>query len=178
MVGDKGNGRSSDVEAEVLRARRARGAARDPGALVRREDLTNCRFQTPTLKIPFAVRADESADWKSTMMANIEDDVFMEKLQEIDESLLNAAFKNQSTWWPGLKEKDKDWISSKHSKVMPTTKSRKSKKKSTRRKSTRSAPTKKCSRRRLNSKKMRGGVTRTRSGRTRKRKIEITNIPR
>ena len=26
------------VEAEVLRARRARGAARDPGALVRRED--------------------------------------------------------------------------------------------------------------------------------------------
>ena len=61
---------------------------------------------------------------------------------------------------------------------MPTTKSRKSKKKSTRRKSTRSAPTKKCSRRRLNSKKMRGGVTRTRSGRTRKRKIEITNIPR
>ena len=34
-----GNGRSSDVEAEVLRARRARGAARDPGALVRREDL-------------------------------------------------------------------------------------------------------------------------------------------
>ena len=27
------------VEAEVLRARRARGAARDPGALVRREDL-------------------------------------------------------------------------------------------------------------------------------------------
>ena len=31
------------------------------------------------------------------------------------------------------------------------------------------APTKKCSRRRLNSKKMRGGVTRTRSGRTRKR---------
>ena len=42
----------------------------------------------------------------------------MEKLQEIDESLLNAAFKNQSTWWPGLKEKDKDWISSKHSKVV------------------------------------------------------------
>ena len=78
----------------------------------------NCRFQTPTLKIPFAVRADESADWKSTMMANIEDDVLMEKLQEIDESLLNAAFKNQSTWWPGLKEKDKDWISSKHSKVV------------------------------------------------------------
>ena len=78
----------------------------------------NCRFQTPTLKIPFAVRADESADWKSTMFANIEDDVLMEKLQEIDESLLNAAFKNQSTWWPGLKEKDKDWISSKHSKVV------------------------------------------------------------
>ena len=52
------------------------------------------------------------------------------------------------------------------------------KKKSTRRKSTRSAATKKCSRRRLNSKKMRGGVTRTCSGRTRKRKIEITNIPR
>ena len=39
MVGSNGNGRSSDVEAEVLRARRARGAARDPGALVRREDL-------------------------------------------------------------------------------------------------------------------------------------------
>ena len=39
MVGGKGNGRSSDVEAEVLRARRARGAARDPGALVRREDV-------------------------------------------------------------------------------------------------------------------------------------------
>ena len=38
MVGSNGNGRSSDVEAEVLRARRARGAARDPGALVRRED--------------------------------------------------------------------------------------------------------------------------------------------
>ena len=39
MVGGKGNGRSSDVEAEVLRARRARGAARHPGALVRREDI-------------------------------------------------------------------------------------------------------------------------------------------
>ena len=39
MVGGKGNGRSSNVEAEVLRARRARGAARDPGALVRREDV-------------------------------------------------------------------------------------------------------------------------------------------
>ena len=39
MVGVKEMVEALHVEAEVLRARRARGAARDPGALVRREDL-------------------------------------------------------------------------------------------------------------------------------------------
>ena len=52
------------------------------------------------------------------MFANIDDDVLMEKLCEIDQSLLNAAIKNQSAWWPGMKEKDEDWVSSHQSKVV------------------------------------------------------------
>jgi hypothetical protein len=72
-------------------------------------------FQTPKCDIPFGVNDDEkfgnASDYTGSIMFNLDDPMFKEKLKELDDVVLETALKNKAVWFP---DKDDAWIKGKY----------------------------------------------------------------
>ena len=85
------------------------------------QNKRNLYYQGPKCHVPFAVNPDETpnreSSYESSMMCNIDDNELLQKLNELDATVLATAIANKDTWFPskegGKSIKTDDWIKSK-----------------------------------------------------------------
>lgn len=79
-------------------------------------------FQTPKCDVPFGVNDDEkfgnASDYTGSIVFNLDDPVFKEKLRELDNIVVETALKNKAMWFP---DKEDEWIRGKYHPLLKET---------------------------------------------------------